>query len=65
MKRKIAIVFVILIFLTGVGIMSYPMISSFVNNKDYRDSMTNYVADVEQMQDESITKHFKDASRPF
>lgn len=61
MKRKIAIVFVILIFLTGVGIMSYPMISSFVNNKDYRDSMTNYVADVEKMQDESIVKHFKDA----
>lgn len=61
MKRKIAIVCVILIFLTGVGIMSYPMISSFVNNMDYRDSMTNYVADVEQMQDESITKNFQDA----
>ncbi len=61
MKRKIAIFFVALIFLTGVGIMSYPMISSFVNNMDYRDSMTDYVAGVEQMQDESIVKHFKDA----
>ncbi len=61
MKRKIAIVFVILIFLTGIGIMLYPVISSFVNNMNYRDSMTGYVADVAQMQDETITKHFKDA----
>lgn len=61
MKRKIAIVCVILIFLTGVGIMSYPMISSFINNLDYRDSMTNYVADVEQMEDERINNFFTEA----
>lgn len=61
MNRKLAIFGVILIFLAGVGVMAYPMISSFVNNMDYRDSMTNYVADIEQMESQTITQHFEDA----
>lgn len=61
MKRKIAIFFVIIIFLAGLSIMLYPVISSFVNNMNYRDSMVGYVENVAQMQDESIVNHFKDA----
>ncbi|MEE0265810.1 MAG: class C sortase [Acutalibacteraceae bacterium] len=61
MKRSLAIFGVILIFLAGVGIMAYPMISSFVNNMDYRDSMTSYVEDIEQMEDQTIKRHFADA----
>lgn len=41
--------------------MLYPVISSFVNNMNYRDSMVGYVENVAQMQDESIVNHFKDA----
>lgn len=61
MKRKVAIFFVIIIFLAGLFIMLYPVISSFVNNMNYRDSMVGYVEDVAQMQNESIVNHFKEA----
>lgn len=61
MKRKVAIFFVIIIFLAGLSIMLYPVISSFVNNLNYRDSMAGYVEGVAQLEDESITKYFKEA----
>ncbi|MGN0319226.1 MAG: class C sortase [Lachnospira sp.] len=32
MKKKIGLIFVVLLFVVGIGIMSYPMISAMINN---------------------------------
>lgn len=32
MKKKIGLIFVVLLFVLGIGIMSYPMISAMINN---------------------------------
>ena len=32
MKRKLSILLIVLIFVAGIGIMSYPLVSSAINN---------------------------------
>ncbi|MGN1131587.1 MAG: class C sortase [Ruminococcus sp.] len=48
MKKKIGLIFVVLLFVVGIGIMSYPMISAMINNhalaqgsKVYNDIVKN------------------------
>ena len=44
MKRKLAIFGIILIFVAGIGIMSYPLVSSVINNIDSRNHVEEYLS---------------------
>lgn len=61
MKRKIAIFSIIIIFVLGIGVMSYPLISSFVNNIASRSQATEYKKSVAQMPDEETEKLINEA----
>lgn len=63
MKRKLAIFGIILIFLAGVGVMSYPLVSSIVNNYVSRSSVKEYTDKVALMPDEESEKLIEDAEK--
>lgn len=52
MKRKLAIFGIILIFAAGVGTMSYPLVSSVINNIDSRSHIEEYTKTTKQMSSE-------------
>lgn len=62
MKRKIAIFIIIIIFVSGIGVMSYPLISSFANNIASRSQATEYKKSVAQMPDEESEKLMDEAA---
>lgn len=59
--RKVAITVIILIFVGGFGMLSYPLVSSVINNIDYRNQASEYEKTVEKMSNKKIEKMFKDA----
>ncbi|MEE1060440.1 MAG: class C sortase [Ruminococcus sp.] len=61
MKRKIAMFFVVLIFLAGVGVMSYPLISSMVNNYSARNESYEYIQEAVEYVDEEKETYFAEA----
>ncbi len=63
MKRTILIIIVILIFLAGVGVLSYPLISSVVNNMAVRDGADTYRKEVAHTDDTAIEAQFEEAEK--
>lgn len=63
MKRKLAILLIVLIFVAGIGIMSYPLVSSAINNYVSRSSVKEYTDKVAQMPSEKTQKMFKEATK--
>ncbi len=63
MKRKLAIFGIILIFIAGVGIMSYPLVSSVINNIDSRNHVEEYTKTTKQMSSEETLEMFKQAEK--
>ncbi len=63
MKRIVLIVIVVLIFLAGVGVLAYPLISSAVNNMAVREGADTYRQDVEETADEDIEAQFAEAEK--
>ena len=61
MKRKLALIAIFLIFLTGVGILSYPLISSVVNNIESRNNASSYMEKAKAMDNAEVDKLFDDA----
>lgn len=61
MKRKLAIFGIILIFIAGIGIMSYPLVSSVINNIDSRNHVEEYTKTTKQMSSEETLEKFKQA----
>lgn len=61
MKRKLALIAIFLIFLTGVGILSYPLISSVVNNIESRNNASAYMEKAKAMDNAEVDKLFDDA----
>lgn len=61
MKRKISVGFIVLIFIVGIGIMSYPLISSVVNNVSSRNTAQAYAEKAEEMDTTEIDKLFAQA----
>lgn len=61
MKRKLAIFGIILIFVAGVGVMSYPLISSVINNIESRNHVEEYTKTTKQMSSEETLDMFKKA----
>lgn len=49
MKKKIGLIFVILLFVVGIGIMSYPMISAMINNHALAQESRVYYNTVKNM----------------
>ena len=61
MKRKLAIFGIILIFVAGIGVMSYPLVSSVINNIDSRNHVEEYTKTTKQMSSEETLEKFKQA----
>lgn len=61
MKRNLAIFGIILIFVAGIGIMSYPLVSSVINNIDSRNHVEEYTKTTKQMSSEETLEKFKQA----
>lgn len=61
MKRKLAIFFIALIFIAGVAVMSYPLVSSIINNISSRNHAEEYVKTTKQMSTEETLKMFEEA----
>lgn len=63
MKRKIAVLGVVLIFLIGLGVMSYPLLSAMVNNISSRNAAGAYTEQISKMDTSNIDRLFKEADR--
>lgn len=63
MKRKILSVFIALIFLAGIGVMSYPLISSVINNIASRSYIEEYTNTTKQMSSEENLEMLAEADR--
>ena len=61
MKRKIAMLLVVVIFLAGVGVMAYPLISSMVNNYAARNESYEYIQEAVEYVDEEKEAYFAEA----
>ena len=62
MKKKLPIIAIILIFIIGLGIMSYPLVSSMINNSKFKDGMNDYTETVKKLDKKDYTKLFKSAN---
>ncbi len=63
MKRKLAIILIVLIFVAGIGIMSYPLVSSAINNFVSRSQVKEYTDRVAQLPSAKTEKLFKEATK--
>ena len=63
MKRKLAIILIVLIFVAGIGIMSYPLVSSAINNFVSRSQVNEYTDRVAQLPSAKTEKLFKEATK--
>ncbi len=61
MKRKLSVFGIILIFLVGIGVMSYPLASSVINNLVSRSRVNEYSETVAQIPDERTQKLISEA----
>lgn len=61
MKRKLAIFGIILIFIAGIGVMSYPLASSVINNIESRSHVEEYSKTTKQLSSEETLEMFRQA----
>ncbi len=61
MKKYIPIIAIILIFIIGVGVLAYPLVSSVINNKEMRENAKVQVEQAENMDKDRINALFKQA----
>lgn len=61
MKKALPLVAVLLIFLVGVGVLLYPLVSSAVNNIAARQGADEYEVSVEEMDTTEIDRMFASA----
>ncbi|MBR1731787.1 MAG: hypothetical protein IJ725_05090, partial [Ruminococcus sp.] len=63
MKKRLPLIFIILVFIVGVGLLSYPLVSSVINNIDARNSAGDYLVESKAMPDKEIEALLKDARK--
>ncbi len=63
MKNKLAIIGIVLIFLAGLGVLCYPLISSAVNNYAARKDAKAYMETVKQMPSERQQELWQSAKK--
>ena len=61
MKRTLPIILIILIFLVGLGVLSYPLVSSMINNYFDRSAAHDKMVAAEGMPKEKIQQFFEEA----
>ena len=54
MKKTLPLIAVLLVFLIGVGILAYPLISSVVNNMSFRNESREYSRTMEHMERDDV-----------
>lgn len=54
MKKILPLIFVLLIFLVGVGVLAYPLVSSMINNMAFRGEAREYEKNIGEMDQERI-----------
>ncbi len=64
MKRKLAVCGIVLIFLAGIGVLSYPLVSSVINNYVSRSSVEEYTKKVAQLPDQK-TEELIEAAKKY
>lgn len=63
MKRKLAVCGIVLIFLAGIGVLSYPLVSSVINNYVSRNSVEEYTKKVAQLPDQKTEELIEEAKK--
>lgn len=63
MKKKLPIIAIILIFLIGMGVLCYPLVSSVINNIASRSGANEYKNIVSSMSDEYTEEMFEKAKK--
>lgn len=63
MKKKLPVIAIILIFIIGLGIMSYPLVSSMINNSKFKDGMNDYTETVKKLDKKDYSKLYKSAKK--
>lgn len=63
MKRKLAVCGIVLIFLAGIGVLSYPLVSSVINNYVSRSSVEEYTKKVAQLPDPKTGELIEEAKK--
>lgn len=63
MKRTVLIIIVILIFLAGIGVLAYPLVSSVINNMEVREGADTYRREVEAIDKSDIEAQFEEAEK--
>ncbi len=63
MKRKLPFIGIIIIFLIGIGVLSYPLISAVVNNIDARGKAVAYQEALEELPDPEIEEFLAGAEK--
>ncbi len=61
MKKSIPIIAIILIFVVGLGILAYPLVSAMINNFSARSDAKAQIKAIEQMETEDKAALFKEA----
>ncbi|MCD8025552.1 MAG: class C sortase [Clostridiales bacterium] len=61
MKRKLVITAIVLMFAVGIGVLSYPLVSSIINNNAARSNASLYDSMVDAMDDLRISDLFDSA----
>lgn len=61
MKRKLAVLGIVMIFLAGIGVMSYPLFSSVANNLASRSQAEEYTATTKLMSSDKTLEMFSKA----
>ena len=62
MKKVTPIIIIILFFLICLGVLSYPLVSSVINNIDMRNAQGDYVEKAKSMEPAKIRKMFAEAN---
>ncbi|MBR1482430.1 MAG: class C sortase [Ruminococcus sp.] len=61
MKKKLPIIVIAIIFLAGLGVLLYPLVSSIVNNFNDRSQARQMEAEIEKMDAGKIARYFEEA----
>ncbi len=63
MKRKLPIIAIILIFVIGLGVLAYPLVSAMINNFTARSDAESEIKHIQQMESAEVTKLFAEAEK--
>ena len=63
MKKKLPVIFIVLIFVVGIAIMSYPVVSSIINNIASRNQAQIYSETVKSITTDEEKELFDQAKR--